>query len=266
MRVRPFSYLQQQVVTPSTGLPNINTTGLLTWVDANFPGASPTTQWDDNSGNGNHLTVTSGGTGTNPSLVTTTDEAYYQLTGNYISPGVNGSQDGGGYFTQAGSPFTTTQPDLTLTVWIYPDLDYSQSWTVGRWISAGTGGSPGTRLFYGSGFGSTNFGYATTTYNPSPASNPTQNAWQEYTITYDRLLGTNGVTWYKNGSQYSQTSSGPNLGSLTIGTKPLHIGKQFDNLNEYFSGRIAMVFIYERVLSSTEVLSNYNAVVSRYNY
>ena len=53
MRVRPFSYLQQQVAEVPGGLPNINTTGLLIWVDANFPGATPTTQWDDNSGNCN---------------------------------------------------------------------------------------------------------------------------------------------------------------------------------------------------------------------
>ena len=262
MLIKPFSYLQQAV--EAGGLPNIDTTNLVLWVDANFPGASPTTQWDDNSGNGNHMTVTSAGVGgTAPTLTSTTDEAYYQLSGSYISPGVNANQDGGGYFTLAGSPFTTTTPDLTITVWLYPDLDYSQSWTVGRWVSAGTG-SPSTRLFFGSGFGSTNFGYGTTTYNPSPMVDPTQSAWQEFTVTFDLNFGTNGIRWYNNGTQYAQASAGG--GSLTIGTKPLHIGKQFDTLNEYFSGRIAMVFIYERVLSGAEVLSNYNAVASRYNY
>ena len=54
-------------------------------------------------------------------------------------------------------------------------------------------------------------------------------------------------------------------GSIISG-KPLHFGKQYDTLNEYFSGRIAMVFIYDRPLTGAEVSSNYNAVTTRYNY
>ena len=92
---------------------------------------------------------------------------------------------------------------------------------------------------------------------------PTQSAWQEFTVTYDNGFGTNGVTFYQNGSQYAQASAG---GGSIISGKPLHFGKQYDTLNEYFSGRMAVVLIYDRPLLSSAVLSNYNAVKNRYNY
>lgn len=257
MLIKPFSFLQQKVVGGG-GLPAINTTGLLVWLDANFPGGTPSTTWADNSGNGNDFTVTSAGTGTNPSLTTTLDEAYYQLTGVYSSPGVSTTQTGGGYFTMATTPLTSTS--LTFTVWLYPDLNYSTSQTVGRWVS---GGGSGGRLFYGSGFGSTNFGWGSSTYTPAPMQHPTQSAWQEFTVTFTPST-TNGVQHYYNGSQYAQANTSA-IGSIVAG-KPMHIGKQFDNLTEYFSGRLAIVLVYDRVLSAAEVLANHNAVSVRYNY
>jgi len=57
MLIKPFSYLQQAV--EAGGLSNINTSDLLIGVDANFPDESSTTQWEDNRGNGNNITVTS---------------------------------------------------------------------------------------------------------------------------------------------------------------------------------------------------------------
>ena len=260
MLIKPFSYLQQKVSAVVPGPPNINQTNLLVWYDANFPGGSPSTTWEDLTGNGYNMSVTFGGTGTAPTLTSTTDEAYYQLTGVYSNPGSSATQTGGGYFTQAINPLGASF-DCTITVWLYPDIDYSQSWTVGRWVSAGNGTSG--RMFFGSGFGSTNYGVGTATFNPSPMTHPTLSTWQEYTVTFDNGTSPGGVEFYKNGLNYATN----NAGARSIGSgSPLHIGKQYDTLNEYFSGRIAMVFIYNRVLNSTEVLSNYNAVTSRYNY
>ena len=263
MLIKPFSYLQQKVAGgPPSGPPNIDQTNLLVWYDANFPGNSPSTTWEDLTGNGYNMTVTSAGTGTNPTLTTTTDEAYYQLTGVYNNPGSSANQTGGGYFTQAINPLGATF-DCTITIWLYPDLNYSLSTTAGRWVSAGTSGPTG-RLFYGSGFGLTNFGIGSGyTVNPSPMIHPTQSTWQEFTVTFENGVVTGGIAFYKDGSQYATANAGTR--SIASGA-PLHIGKQYDALAEYFSGRIAMVFIYNRALNSTEVLSNYNAVTARYNY
>lgn len=256
MLIKPFSFLQQKIVSGGGGLPAINTSGLLVWLDANFPGGSPSTTWADNSGNGNDFTVTSAGTGTNPTLTTTLDEAYYQLTGVYSNPGVSTTQTGGGYFTRATDPLSSS---MTLTVWLYPDINYSTSQTVGRWIS---GGGSGGRYFYGSGFGSTNYGWGGSTYNPSPMQHPAQSTWQEYTVTFTPSTN-GGIQHYYNGSQYAQANT--SAGSIAT-PKPIHIGKQYDALNEYFSGRIAIVLMYDRVLSAAEVAANNSVIASRYNY
>jgi len=258
MLVKPFSYLQQKI-TVGPVLPNIDTTGLLGWYDANSPGSSPSTTWEDLSGNGNNLTAVAGGVGSAPALTTLTGLSYYQFTGIYSNPGVSTTQTGGSYFTIATNPLGVTF-DCTLTVWLYPDIDYSGAQTVGRWVS---GGGSGGRMFFGSGFGSTNFGNGNSTYNPSPMTHPTLSTWQEYTVTFDNGSGASGVKFFKNASNYSSPSASNNT---IVSGKPLHIGKQFDAANEYFNGRIAMVLIYDRALASFEVLNNYNAVKSVYGY
>jgi len=240
MLIKPFSYLQQKVVGGGGGLPPINTSGLLVWLDANFPGGSPSTTWADNSGNGNDFTLVN-----SPTLNTVTDESYYDLVDTSLQ-----------YFTRATDPLSSS---MTLTVWLYPGKDYSVGSTTGRWVS---GGGSGGRYFYGSGFGSTNFGWGNSTYNPAPMQHPAVSTWQEYTVTFTPST-TNGVKHYYNGSQYAQANTS---GGSIIAAKPIHIGKQYDALSEYFLGRFAIILMYDRVLSATEVLDNHNAIMIRYNY
>ena len=247
MRVQPFSYLQQKDKAPvGPVLPNINQTNLLAWYDANFAGATPSTTWEDLTGNGNNLSTVN-----SPSHSSTYGLSYYDL--------VSASSQ---YLTVTPSPLSTQIPDLTVTVWLYANTDYSGGSTTGRWVSMGAS-SPTSRFFFGSGFGSTNMGYGTSTYNPSPMTHPTVGVWEEFTVTFDYNSGAGGTKFYNNGSNYSNVNAGS--GFITT-TKPLHIGKQFDALGEYFNGRIAIVLIYDRVLSEAEVLDNYNAVKNTYSY
>jgi len=82
----------------------------------------------------------------------------------------------------------------------------------------------------------------------------TLNTWNFFTGTYD---GTK-ITAYRNGIQKGQYSiSQTNSGNIvTIGA---------DTVNtRYFNGNIALTQIYNRALTATEVLQNYNAQKSRF--
>ena len=52
--------------------------------------------------------------------------------------------------------------------------------------------------------------------------------------------------------------------TITYNTQDMAIGRRVSTNQEYFIGRIAQVNIYNRVLSATEILQNYNATRKRF--
>jgi hypothetical protein len=92
--------------------------------------------------------------------------------------------------------------------------------------------------------------------------------------TYWTFVGTNGDyvgQWYKNGYSINTTtrvgSGNANQGSYYSGpsTRTLNIGRtNFTSTILSFSGNISSVKIYNRPLSSSEVLQNFNAAKSRF--
>jgi hypothetical protein len=63
--------------------------------------------------------------------------------------------------------------------------------------------------------------------------------------------------------------SNTQTGTLSFGSSPLFIGVDVDSgtegsLGNYFNGNIAQVQIYNRALSATEILQNYNATKTRF--
>lgn len=83
--------------------------------------------------------------------------------------------------------------------------------------------------------------------------------------------GTAGYTsmkLYINGISvpYSNYLYGSHINNLASSTKPIHIGRSLDGTNwtQPFNGTIAMTKIYNRQLSDTEVLQNYNAQKGRF--
>lgn len=83
--------------------------------------------------------------------------------------------------------------------------------------------------------------------------------------------GTAGYTsmkLYINGISvpYSNYLYGSHINNLASSTKPIHIGRSLDGSTwtQPFNGTIAMTKIYNRQLSDTEVLQNYNAQKGRF--
>lgn len=86
----------------------------------------------------------------------------------------------------------------------------------------------------------------------------TNNQWNHIVATYDG--GTKRV--YVNGSQVASTACQGSLGSNNTG--PAYIGI-YGSFNGYpFNGKIAKVQVYDRPLTATEVLNDYNNIKGRF--
>ena len=88
----------------------------------------------------------------------------------------------------------------------------------------------------------------------------------EYThLTFTFASGT--LLVYKNGTLATVTKSidGSFSSVYDNATRSIQLGYFFDFQNYYNSANIGVVQIYNKVLSSTEILQNYNATKSRYN-
>lgn len=90
-----------------------------------------------------------------------------------------------------------------------------------------------------------------------------------YHVAYSK--GTAGYTsmkLYINGISvpYSNSLYGTHINSLASSTKPIHIGRSLDGPNwiQPFNGLIPITRIYNKQLSDTEILQNYNAQKGRF--
>lgn len=210
----------------------IVTNGLLLNLDAAQLRSYPTTgtNWSDLSGNGYNGTLTNGPTFNSAN------------GGNIVFDGANDYVVSNLSKTNLGSQFT-------LNFWMYPT------------------GAQTTRgiLQFGNSLNS-NTPFILLQRNTSTTVRWYLNA--DYRInltildnTYTNLCLTyNGTTWtpYVNGSQVGT----PYVGAIGVNAGNLfYLGNGFGG---YFSGRISQTIVYNRALTSTEVLQNFNANRSRY--
>ena len=92
----------------------------------------------------------------------------------------------------------------------------------------------------------------------------TDSDWHNVVCTYDGSSTTAGINLYIDGQgPLSKTESGTLGGGTSLANSiPLQIGAR--NATFPFNGNIASVQIYNRELSATEVLHNYNALKNRF--
>jgi hypothetical protein len=113
----------------------------------------------------------------------------------------------------------------------------------------------GFLVYLGNDTANTLIGYTSFDYSPSAAL--TVNTWYHVSIVWDISLS--NVIGHLNGVQKFNstcTTFPSTISSLYVG-----VGWQ---TSRYFKGKISQVKIYNRALSATEVLQNYNATKSRY--
>jgi hypothetical protein len=225
--------------------PKIVTSGLTLCLDAANKVSYPSpddSRWYDLSGNNNRGTLTNGPTFSNlngGSIV-------FDGVDDYVSCGNLGS-----FYSQG-----------TISYWMYSTAveDYRNPFTtnyngsnVGIRFEQYTTASPygGFNVIIGNDAGTyTGFSY-------SPSAILTVNSWYNVVLVWNTV--TNKAIGYLNGDLKFDSSH-----TYWATTLPaIAIGNGFSSAR-YFKGNIASTFIYNKSLSATEVLQNYNATKSRF--
>jgi hypothetical protein len=220
-------------ITGATSTPIINT-GLQLYLDAlnitSYPGTGPT--WYDLSGNGNDVTMQNSGS-------ITWNPAGYFATGST------------GWFNRASSTnIPIGNSNYTLSVWV----QLGSSWGSNGFISVGPFGATnqanafrtsGTNAYYNYWWG--NDLYATSTLLPAT----------QWFNAVAKFNGTTRSIWINAVQKASDTPSGHNVTSSTI-----QIAKTVNT--EYLQGNIGQALIYNRALSDSEILDNFNATKTRF--
>jgi len=105
---------------------------------------------------------------------------------------------------------------------------------------------------------------ATRFFTVSSTTTITDLNWHNIVATYDGSSASGGVKIYIDGVSDTVSASGTLTTGTTIDSAPFNIGARNSN-NLFADVNIGPVHIYNRALSSTEVLHNYNALKDRFN-
>ena len=223
---------------------DIETSGLVLHLDAgnaaSYPGSGAT--WYDISGNGKDATL-------------------------YASPTYSSNNGGTLSFVPGSSQYAegsalVSLSNFTATVWTkFNNLPGSGAYP-GVFTDIGT--YPAINwsiLFYGApsnlsaGYyeGSVSGWHLVQNYSPSTGT------WYNLTVTYD---GSN-IKFYVNGSSFGTTASTAAVSSLGTGYRVACAPDATSN-NALTDATVAKAAVYNRALSDSEVLSNYNAIASRF--
>jgi hypothetical protein len=232
----------QRIVEPAT----IVTEGLVLNLDAGNPLSYPGTgtTWTDLTTNGNNGTLINGPTfdsANGGSIV-------FDGTNDYVSVSDNSTING------------TSQ---TISVWFKNTGTYTTGNKTAEIIGKhnASGSMSGYGIILPNVLGDIKLnGYvknASTGYsvNSLQIINPLN--WYNATITFS---SNSQLILYLNGNFDSSTS----IGTLTNSSQPFIMGDSNDSFWNVYNGKIGETLIYNRVLTATEVLQNYNATKGRY--
>jgi hypothetical protein len=218
--------------------PKIVTDGLIFYVDAmNLRSTSNPSMWVDISGSGTVLTRNG-----SPSLTTLEGTSCYR-------------------FLSTGQSFTGTllgtQPttDCTIETWIYPEAEVVT-------------GDRGTLLLL-SGSSSIYMSWNKSTLRQSNYwySHPYEGYWETGAAVSRNTWNNFTAVWnYSAGAIYQFTNNVKTTGSTTQGNAPtgnsINIGQE--SSDRQFAGGIALVRVYNRALTDSEVAQNFNANRGRF--
>jgi hypothetical protein len=218
--------------------PKIITEGLVLSLDAgnvkSYPGSG--TVWTDKSGRGNNGTLTNGPT-------------FSSANGGSIL------FDGNNDLVQANA---VNSSYFTLSVWA-KWVQFFPSNQGHSLVSNNTSTSNGYMLYQGTSDPHNRVVLFVCTPSLAGLTSNTllsTNVWYNIVGTYDGNL----ISIYINGALDKNT---PQTGTVTPNPSSLLLGKTSYN-NTYFNGNISNTQIYNRALSASEVLQNYNATKSRF--
>jgi hypothetical protein len=141
---------------------------------------------------------------------------------------------------------------ITLEAWVYYDGSNSKG-LLGRWST----GSDNNYLLYTSTSLIGQFYLYTGTTTLVNTTTLTAGNWYHIVGTYDG----SDMRIYLNGSESSNASK---TGSISTSTDPIEIGRYYQNSSFAYKDQIAQPRIYNRALTASEVLRNYNSGKNTY--
>ena len=230
--------------------PDINENGLVLFLDAanrlSYPGSG--TAWSDLSGNSNTGTLTNGPTFSAGNM------------GSILFDGADDQIDCG------NNSSLNISTNLTLGIWVKfnslsstPNL-IAKQWCSGAQFSYSWAVLSDGRIYYG--FDSDGQCSSITGEYTSTNIVCTTGIWYCLNIVHTST----SINLYSNGISIPGTLAG-SYGTIYTSTVPVRLGV-YRNLSgafaSYLSGNISNVQIYNRALSATEILQNYNATKSRF--
>lgn len=234
------------------GVPSIVTNGLVLYLDAANTKSYPTTgtTWTDLSGNSNNGVLTNG-----PTFDSSNG-------GSIVFDGVNDNV----LITNA---FNLQNQNLTVSLWIYitniPNsistlIDFSHG-TVPNpqgWVIQTENGTTGRNFYFAY--------YSTSSFQPASGIGSgigvplTLNTWQNIVFTKNNTT----VIGYKNGvAVFNPSLAASSTITYINGRNNLMIDGAI-GFTRYIGGKYSVCQIYNKALSATEVLQNYNALKSRF--
>ncbi len=229
----------------TNGGPQIVRNGLVLCLDAANRRSYPTTgtTWTDLSGGNNNATLINGATFN---------------TSNGGSIQFDGVNDYATVSDITGVTDFSNTDNYTVSFWFNPDTGNStQDGILEKWATSG--GYPYAIRF---GISGNDFGIGVWNGSQNPGAGPfnlTLNSWQLITVVFHHSITQLNV--YYNGIQID--SQPLSISGTITNSSPLYIMSR-PQISSYSKGNIANLSIYNRALSETEVLQNYNATKSRF--
>lgn len=226
--------------------PKIVTDGLIFYVDAANPKSYPETGtlWSDISKTGNNGTLVNG---------PTFDSAN---GGSIVFDGVN---DYVQYETSL-DPYISGNRDFTIELWVYKNTS-SDGMIFSSWDDI-----PNRKFYIGYIGNRARFVVSSTgsDFAIAQAGVLTNNTWHHIVITRAGVEGNSGVKIYINNILQILSFTGT-FSSITTNSVLYRIGNRVESSNPFpLLGKVSLLKTYNRALSSTEVLQNYNATKTRF--
>lgn len=237
------------------GGPDVNEQGLLLYLDASNPRSYPQTgtTWSDLSGNGNNGTLTNGPTfnGANNGIIIFDAVDDYILQNSFPTANIN-----------------------CISMWIRPNiLINATSAYGGTLIQLRYGAGANTGWFIGIGAGAT--GLVNNEYITildvtndrrtcvADGGSLLQNTWCNIVFNFD--VSSYGI--FVDGTRRNTVASPAGDVQLLNNPNRLYIGANDgdgSSVRNFFNGSMAQVSVYNRSLTATEILQNFNATRSRF--
>jgi len=167
------------------------------------------------------------------------------------------SYNNGGYLIFDGTDNEISFPEITLTTqwtisyWFYHDSASSQRMTIGK------NGSPGNR-FYHRDTGSNYNLRVHNNDNQHVVDMPMSDRRQKWTHLAYSMNGTNVTGWVNGEGSLNATVSDTNTFVID------NLGHPYHTSSYYWLGYIGPVHVYNKQLTDTEALQNYNATKGRF--